>query len=126
MGDARMKIAENPNKVRNIVKGNWPNLENIYKFNEPYVKVLTNGLVLISHEQLLAEILELPECMVDYLAETDTDLKDLEMVRKRILEYVIGHNRVESKAQIVEGLKTNGIVKSIPYAISKVKKKLMK
>ena len=126
MGDARMRCAENPNKVRNIVKGNFPNLENIYKFNEPYVKLLANGVVLISHEHLMFEITELPECLVDYLAETDTDLKDLESVRQRILEYVIRHNRIESKAQIVEGIKTNGIVRSIPYALSKVKKKLIK
>lgn len=126
LGDARMRIAENPNKVRNIVKGNLPNLENIYKFNEPYVKVMPNGVVLISHEQLLAEIMELPECLVNYLAEVDTDLKDLDTVRQRILEYVVRHNRIESKAQIVEGIKTNGIVRSVPYALSKVKKKIMK
>lgn len=126
LGDARMRIAENPNKVQNIVRGNFPNLENIYKFNEPYVKLMANGVVLISHEQLLAEILELPECLVNYLAEVNTDLKDLDSVRQHILEYVVRHNRVESKAQIVEGIKTNGIVRSVPYALSKVKKKLIK
>ena len=126
MGDARMRFAENPHKVRNIVKGNFPNLEKIYMFNEPYVKLLNNGTVLIDHYRLLEEVLELPECLVDYLAEVGTNLKDLEEVRSHILEYVINHNRIESKAQIVEGIKTNGIIRSVPYAISKVKKKMLK
>lgn len=126
IGDARMKLAENPDKVRNIVRGSFSILERIYTFNQEYVKVVNDDVVLICHEQLLAEIEKLPSCLVDYLAEVNTDLKNIDEVRENILKFIVGHNRVESKAQIVEGFKTNGIVRSIPYCISKVKKKIGK
>lgn len=126
MGDARMGVAENPNKVLNIVKGSFHNLEQIYKFDEPFVKVLTNGTVLISHYQLLCEIDELPPCLVDFLAEVDTDLSNLEEVRTNILKYIVNHNKKESRAQIVEGLKTNGVVRSVPYVFCKIKKRIGK
>ena len=124
-GDARMKFAEHPDKVRNIVRGAFEYFERIYTFKQDYVKVV-NDMVLICHDQLLSEIEKLPSCLVDYLAEHDTDLKNIEEVRERILKYIIGHNRVESKAQIFEGFKTNGIIRSVPYAFSKVKKKMGK
>lgn len=125
MGDARMRFAENPHKVECIVKNSFEKLESIYKFEEPYVRLFSRNLVLINHEILMSEIEMLPECLVDYLASVDTNLCDLEMVRRNILDYIINHNKIESKAQIFEGIKTNGIIRSIPYAFAKVKKKFM-
>lgn len=77
MGDACKKFAEDPDKVINIVRGAFENFERIYTFREPYVKLLTNGNVLISHSYLLNEIEKLPSSLVDFLAELDTDLSDL-------------------------------------------------
>lgn len=126
MGDARMRIAEDPNKVVNIVRGSFENFERIYTFKEPYVKLLNDGNVLISHSYLLSEIEKLPSGLVDFLAELDTDLSDLEMVRTNILRYIVEHNKTESRAQIVEGIKTNGVVRSVPYALRKMMKKIGK
>lgn len=126
LGDMRMKYAENPNKVKNIVNSNFFYLEKIYSFDKSYISFIGDDVIFISHEQLLLEILELPDCLVDYLAEYNTDIRNLEEVRSRILEYIVNHNSIESKAQIFEGIKTNGIVKSIPYALCKVRKKINK
>ena len=126
MGDARMKFAESPTKVADIVKGAYKNFEHIYTFREPYVKVLTNGSVLIDHDYILHQIDKLPCSLVDYLAEMDTDLNDIEMVRTNILKFIVQHNRSESRAQIFEGLKTNGIVRSVPYVFCKIRKKIGK
>lgn len=126
LGDARMKIAENPNKVRNIVDGSYSRLKEMYSFDKPYVKTYGVDKLLIDPRTILEEIHLLPEALVDYLAEMDTDLSDLEMVKRNILDYIVGHNKIESRAQIIEGLKTNGVMRSVPYALAKVQKKLMK
>ena len=126
MGDVRMKIAEDPHKVESIVKGSFNNFERIYTFNEPYVRLFSNGDVLINHSLLLYEIEKLPSKLVDYLAELGTDLSDLDMVRRNILRYIVEHNKKESRAQIVEGIKTNGVVRSTSYALRKVMKKIGK
>jgi hypothetical protein len=74
----------------------------------------------------MSEIEMLPECLVDYLASVNTNLSDLEMVRTNILRYIVEHNKTESRAQIVEGIKTNGVVRSVPYALRKMMKKIGK
>ena len=38
----------------------------------------------------MSEIEMLPECLVDYLASVHTNLSDLEMVRRNILDYIRG------------------------------------
>ena len=126
LGDARMKIAENPNKVRNIVDGSYDKLSEIYLFNRPYVKTAGVDKIYIDHKTLLEEICLLPESLVDYLAEVNTDLSDLNMVRQNIINYITGHNRLESRNQIFEGVKTNGIMRSVPYALAKIQKKMKK
>ena len=122
MGDARMNFAENPNKVNNIVNGSFDYFEKIYSFDEPYIKIVGEQ-VFINYDILLNEIEMLPECLVDYLAECDTDLSDLSDVRKNILTFIIGHNKRESRYQILDGFKTNGIVRSVPYVLSKLRKR---
>ena len=56
----------------------------------------------------------------------NTDYTDLDMVRINIYEFITNQNRIESRAQILQGVLTNGVVRSIPYALAKVKKRFSK
>lgn len=126
LGDARMTIAENPHKVENIVEGSFDKLLEIYPLDDDYLYEIREGLYYIDHKVLLSRIGELPECLLQYLEDNGTDKGDLDLVRIDIGEYILNKNRVESKAQIVQGIKTNGIVRSVPYALAKVKKRFNK
>ncbi len=126
MGDARMAIAENPKKVENIVEGSFDKLADIYSLNEDYISELENGTVKINHQLLLTHLNILPVELKKYLIEIDTDFNDIELLRINIGEYILGKNKVESRAQIMQGVKTNGIVRSVPYAFAKVKKRFSK
>lgn len=123
MGDARMAIAENPHKVENIVEGSFDKLSEIYPFNVDYIEELSNGFIKINYDKLLTHVKELPSNLVDYLISMDTDFNDIDLLRINIGEYILSKNKVESRAQIMQGVKTNGIARSIPYALAKVKKR---
>lgn len=126
LGDARMVIAENPHKVENIVNGSFDKLSDMYPLNEDYLLECKDGTVLICHDRLLGRMYELPERLLEYLEDMGTDFNDLDMVRINLYEYIMSRNKVESRAQILQGVKTNGIIRSIPYALAKVKKRFSK
>lgn len=126
MGDARMAIAENPHKVENIVDGSFDKLSELYPLNEDYFFECKDGTILVCHERILGRLYELPERLVEFLEDVGTNFNDLDMVRINIHEYLISRNKVESKAQIMQGVKTNGVIRSIPYALAKVKKRFSK
>lgn len=122
-GDARMLLAENPNKVANIVAGSYKLLKKLYPLNQDYLIELGEEKVLVRYDVLLKHIADLPVSLLMYLDDLGTDFSDLEMVRKNIGTYFYEHNKTESRAQIMEGFKTNGVVRSVPYVVSKVKKR---
>lgn len=126
LGDARMAIAENPRKVENIVEGSFDKLQEIYPLKEPFLKLIGDNTYLINHDMLLRRIVDLPEGLLEYLDEVGTDYKDLDMVRINIYEYITNKNKVESRSQILQGVLTNGIIRSVPYALAKVKKRFSK
>lgn len=126
MGDARMGFAENPRKVENIVEGSFEKLEEIYPLNEEYLVRLNDGLYYIKHDLILERIHELPEHLLNFLNEMNTNFTDIDLVRINIGEFLLSKNKVESRAQIIQGVKTNGIVRSVPYALAKVKKRFSK
>lgn len=126
MGDARMAIAENPRKVENIVEGSFDKLSDMYPLNGDYILECDDEKVVISHDKLLSRLYELPERLLEFLEDMGTDFNDLDLVRINIHEYLVSRNKVESRAQIMQGVKTNGIVRSIPYAFAKVKKRFSK
>lgn len=122
IGDTRMLFAENPNKVENIVNGSYNQLSQMYFNDRSYVKFLPDGKVVINHQEILNNINELPIDLVNYLAEYDTDLSDIDNVRSNIKSYLTKLNRWESLAQTVHGVRINGVAKSVPYALEKIKK----
>lgn len=107
-GDTRMKVAENPKKVDNIVGAAYDKFNEMYNFNDLYQK---NG-ERIEYE---IDIDELPSSLEKYIKDDKT--------KEKVMEYLSDLNRKESSLQTMKGIKTNGIVKSLRYGLAKVLKK---
>ena len=107
-GDTRMKVAENPKKVNNIVGASYDKFNEMYNFNDLYQK---NG-ERIEYE---IDIDELPSSLEKYIKDDKT--------KEKVMEYLSDLNRKESSLQTMKGIKTNGIVKSLRYGLAKVLKK---
>lgn len=107
-GDTRMKVAENPKKVDNIVGASYDKFNEMYNFNDLYQK---NG-ERIEYE---IDIDELPSSLEKYIKDDKT--------KEKVMEYLSDLNRKESSLQTMKGIKTNGIVKSLRYGLAKVLKR---
>lgn len=107
-GDTRMKVAENPKKVDNIVGASYDKFNEMYNFNDLYQK---NG-ERIEYE---IDIDELPSSLEKYIKDDRT--------KEKVMEYLSDLNRKESSLQTMKGIKTNGIVKSLRYGLAKVLKR---
>ena len=104
-GDTRMKVAENPNKVNNIVGASFAKFNEMYDFNDLYTKNGEN----IEYELHLDDLPDL--------------LKNVKKTKEDILNYLYELNKKESFNQTLKGLKTNGIIKSAKYGFAKILKK---
>ena len=120
LGDTRMKFAENPRKVLNIVEGSYDSLNEIYGKECPYFKILKDEKIEIAREKIIKDISLLPSGLLEYLENE----KDLQVVREKIISYFTELNKKESSKQTLKGLFTNGIIRSIHYASKKVMKKI--
>lgn len=123
LGDARMAIAENPRKVEEIVEGSFDKLMEIYPFIGSFITKEADDIYFIDHGEILRNIEFLPKDLLDFFKENDTNINDIDMVRIDIYEFLKGKNSVESRAQILQGVRTNGIIRSVPYVLAKVKKR---
>lgn len=123
LGDTRMKFAENPRKVLNIVEGSYNNFLEIYGSGNDYFKINKNGEVKINQEKLLSSINKLPNCLYQHL-QKNIEEYNLEIIKKQILEYFTRLNRLESSQQTIKGLWTNGPIRSLKYAFQKILKKI--
>lgn len=123
LGDTRMGIAENPNKVSNIVEGSFDEFNSIYDFNTNYIEVNEDRLI-IDRKKLKKELKQLPKDLLEYIFDTLDG--DDEITKKRILDYFRNLNHNESKKQTIKGIGTNGIVRSIRYASKKLAKRFKK
>lgn len=120
LGDTRMKFAENPRKVLNIVEGSYDSLNEIYGKECPYFKISKDEKIEIAREKIIKDISLLPSGLLEYLENE----KDLQVVREKIISYFTELNKKESAKQTLKGLFTNGIIRSIQYASKKVMKKI--
>ena len=111
-GDTRMKIAENPNKIVNIVGASKEKFKEMYKFEDLYT---------VEEEKIIFELdlNDLPLELNNYIGSKE----NLEQVRKKILTYLSYLNKKESQTQTIKGIKTNGIIRSAKYAVAKILKK---
>lgn len=109
LGDTRMGIAENPDKVLNIVKGRFD------FYHDTYGKELKfkRGNVVVEEE----DIKTLPDDMQKYLMDYKGTISD------GIRQFLVNKNRNQSMSQTVKGLLTTGPIKSIKYIAQKLKRK---
>ena len=124
LGDTRMKFAENPRKVLNIVEGSFDNFNKLYKFDTKYFKKTFDSEVIINRDKVKEDIVNLPSELVNYIK--DYLDQDDDLIREKILEYFTLVNKKESTKQTIKGIYTNGICRSINYASKKVLKRFKK
>ena len=86
-GDTRMKVAENPKKVDNIVGASYDKFNEMYNFNDLYQK---NG-ERIEYE---IDIDELPSSLEKYIKDDKT--------KEKVMEYLSDLNRKESSLQTMK------------------------
>lgn len=122
MGTPRMKLAENPRKVENIVSGNYLDLLRVYRSYRDYI-YYDNDMVLIDREKQLEHIASLPKALLDYFIENRVNFNDLESIRVGIICFLREHNKKEEVLQILEGFATNGLYRSSLYIMKKLEKK---
>ena len=123
LGDTRMKFAENPRKVLNIVDGSYNELNKIYNFDTDYIKD-DCGEIVIDRDKIEEELGMLPEALFNYIKD---DLSsDDQIIRQKIYGYFTELNKKESSKQTIKGIYTNGICRSISYAAKKLSKKFKK
>lgn len=125
LGDMRMAFAENPNKVENIVYGNFGYLEQLYKEIGNKYKFIQriDDRLLIDHSMIFKYIDLLPKALFEFLLVNCKDLDNLDDVRGCIYTFFQMKNHDESIYQTFSSIQTNGIIRSVPYALSKISKK---
>ena len=119
LGDTRMKHFEDPKKVLNIVEGSFDKFNNIYKFDRSYLKP-KNEEFEIDKKEIRENLTDLPSELVEYINPYLNE--DDALIREKIEKYFEKTNKKESASQTIKGVGTNGIVRSINYAIEKAKK----
>ena len=120
LGDTRMKFAENPRKVLNIVEGSFDTFDKIYKFDRSYLKAKETSFI-IDKDEVRENLTNLPSELVSYI--TPYLKEDDEVVKNKIIEYFTNMNKKESSTQTFKGVWTNGVVRSVNYAAHKVGKR---
>lgn len=109
LGDTRMGIAENPNKVENIVGASFEIFKDMY-----------------NNISCSDSINELPLDLREYLLVNNCNMSDLLRTKELLYKYFITKNGEISKLQTIKGLLTNGPIKSYAYGMAKIKKCLTK
>lgn len=123
LGDTRMKFAENPRKVLNIVEGSYDKFKVMYGTSNNYFESDKNEKISINYNKLLEDIGELPDALLEYI-NSEVETGDLTLIKEKIIEYFTILNKNESTSQTIKGIYTNGVVRSVKYASSKVMKKI--
>jgi len=115
-GDVRMRVAENPNKVSNIVLGQ-PNsflqFQALYSSNLSFLQNF--GLIKVNQEN---------RCIEVPLAANLFKFIPWNMTSKEALhQKLVQTNHISSRRQSLKGLLTAGVTRSLNYAIHKLKKR---
>lgn len=112
LGDTRMGIAENPDKVLNIVKGRFDFYHDVYGSQ---LKIKDN-MVIVAQDSMET----LPDNLHLYLENYKGNIGD------GIREFLTRKNKSQSMAQTIKGLFTTGPIKSIKYVSEKLKRRKRK
>lgn len=126
-GDSRMYIAENPEKVRNIVTGSYDRIHEIYKpilEDNEFIEVLEGEQLVIDQSTIALLSGGLPSSLKQYLDRELGILRNIEPTRNAIRSFFSSKNFRESIGQTAKGILSNGPIRSVAYVIPKLKKKL--
>jgi len=110
IGDTRMGIAENPDKVKNIVEGSMK------FYNDYYGK----SLKIINNEVIIEKEIDL-DTLPDDLKEYIDNHKE-NSIKDSIRSFLISKNKSKSLSQTIKGIFTTGPIKAIKYAKEKLKR----
>ena len=125
-GDTRMAIAENPRKVLNIVEGSYDEYLKIYKQVIEQFARIKRDVISIERDKVILAFDELPDALKTYIKEYGIEINDSKCVEEVVMNYLSNLNKRESTYQTLKGLKTNGLGRSLRYALAKVKKRFKK
>jgi hypothetical protein len=138
MGDVRLKMAENPQKINNIVEGSPQNLlefDIIYEdaLNRFLERDVISYLLPDNHftfqkvrELNMNEIKEyVPSIVFDPSINllNEEDSNDIQVIRNIVIQNISAINKRYSFAQSLKGVISAGLSKSFLYGLHKVKKK---
>lgn len=121
LGDTRMKFAENPKKVENIVNGSYEELVSIYNLNQPFFDIIGLDYIRINLDYIyeyINKIDNLPLYLKEYIIKNNNN-----NIKNNIITYLTELNKDESIKQTIKGIETNGILRSINYASKKLTKR---
>lgn len=128
LGDIRMTLKfENPNKVSNIVSGEFEEFKKIYSDLNNNLYCTRNGMVIPNIEKLLQDVMDMPSCLVNYLIQNKIDIEnlgkeDLLILRECITKYIKKTNLKSSISQPIKSASINNTSNSIKYLKAKRKK----
>ncbi len=112
IGDTRMGIAENPDKIMNIVKGSFDFYQETYGSHFD----IKDGKIKVKKEKTD----KLPDDLKEFLETYQGNIGD------GIREFLVNKNKSYSLDQTIKGLFTTGLVKSVKYVHQKLKRKRKK
>lgn len=128
MGDIRMFFGmENPNKVRNIVTGEFGEFKKIYSEVNEDLYTEEDGIITPNTEKLLSDVPDMPSKLIEYIVNNEINIEDmrkedLEKLRTFIVKYLRQINLRSSIAQPVKSVAINNFGSSYTYAKAKRKK----
>lgn len=128
IGDIRMTLGfENPNKVSNIVNGEFDELKNIYSDLNNDFYCIKNSMVIPNIEKLMHDVIDMPSSLVNYLIQNKIDIEslgkeDLLRLREYITRYIKKTNLKSSISQPLKSASINNTSNSIKYLKEKRKK----
>ena len=117
IGDSRMKFAENPQKVQNIVEGSFEEFLKLYQSDLKDILEYKKKMDQKSNWSLFKK--QLPQNL-----QKEITTSDKTEMQKQIMNFFQRKNHHESLDQTIRSLETNGIVKGTKYALAKVHKRL--
>ena len=123
IGDTRMGIAENPNKINNIVDGAFSILDGMYSDFGLFSKDKSSGEIFFDEAKIINKLHHTPLTIIEPENRCYYKKEELITLRHSIEKQFADKNRDASAAQTLKGLLTAGPSKSISYAYKKIAKR---
>ena len=119
-----MKIhCEDPNKIKNIVNKQLRYFcEDYSKVNENYFRMIDSENFVINYDKIAEDFDILPEKIKDLLEKYNLDGRDQVYIKKELEKFFIKESKRENFPQMLKGIQTTGLKKSLIYGLRKLRK----